>query len=53
MGWGYSDFILLEDLHNSSNGYIVRDTLTVEAEFLTMSHTKVFSETTTKTPMKH
>uniref|UniRef100_A0A803PXL1 MATH domain-containing protein n=1 Tax=Cannabis sativa TaxID=3483 RepID=A0A803PXL1_CANSA len=40
-GWGFPEFILLEDLHKSSNGYIVKDSLIVEVEFSIMSRTKV------------
>ncbi|KAM6576429.1 hypothetical protein CsatB_028266 [Cannabis sativa] len=40
-GWGVPEFMLLEDLHKSSNGYIVKDSLIVEVEFSIMSRTKV------------
>ncbi|KAF4381086.1 hypothetical protein F8388_012008 [Cannabis sativa] len=41
-GWGVPEFMLLEDLHKSSNGYIVKDSLIVkvEVEFSIMSRTK-------------
>uniref|UniRef100_A0A803PXL5 MATH domain-containing protein n=1 Tax=Cannabis sativa TaxID=3483 RepID=A0A803PXL5_CANSA len=40
-GWGFPNFILLENLHKSSNGYVVNDTLIVEVEFYLVSQTKV------------
>ncbi|KAF4381088.1 hypothetical protein F8388_012010 [Cannabis sativa] len=39
-GWGFPNFILLENLHKSSNGYVVNDTLIVEVEFYLVSQTK-------------
>ncbi|KAM6576431.1 hypothetical protein CsatB_028268 [Cannabis sativa] len=38
-GYG-SEFMSLEDLHKSSNGYILKDTLIVEVEFFVMSRSK-------------
>ncbi|KAF4376391.1 hypothetical protein G4B88_000079 [Cannabis sativa] len=38
-GRGFQNFMLLEDLHQSSNGYIVKDTLIVEVEFFVISQT--------------
>ncbi|KAF4381506.1 hypothetical protein G4B88_029861 [Cannabis sativa] len=38
-GRGFQNFMLLEDLHKSSNGYIVKDTLIVEVEFFVISQT--------------
>ncbi|XP_030504851.2 uncharacterized protein LOC115719801, partial [Cannabis sativa] len=45
-GWGFSDFMLLEDLHKSSNGYVVKDTVIVEVEFSVVSQTKVSPKST-------
>lgn len=50
--WGHLDFISLEDLYKSSNGYIVSDSLIVDVEFINMSQTRVFSETRAKTKIK-
>ncbi|KAE8669017.1 putative Leucine-rich repeat protein kinase family protein [Hibiscus syriacus] len=35
--WGYPKFVSLEDLQDSSKGYMVRDSLIVEAEFILIS----------------
>ncbi|KAM6576430.1 hypothetical protein CsatB_028267 [Cannabis sativa] len=40
-GWGYNNFMLLKDLHKSSNGYVVNDTVIVEVEFSIVSQAKV------------
>ncbi|XP_062083634.1 uncharacterized protein LOC133790059 [Humulus lupulus] len=39
--WDYVDFILLEDLYKSSNGYVVKDTLILEVDFLVISQTEI------------
>ncbi|XP_030968826.1 uncharacterized protein LOC115989292 [Quercus lobata] len=35
--WGYPDFLLLKDLYTASKGFLVNDTLLVEAEILVVS----------------
>ncbi|XP_062083635.1 ubiquitin C-terminal hydrolase 13-like [Humulus lupulus] len=39
-GRGYGNFMLIEDLYKSSNGYVVKDTLILEVEFLVISQTE-------------
>ncbi|KAA8545762.1 hypothetical protein F0562_020787 [Nyssa sinensis] len=41
--WGYSSFMLLNDLNDKSKGFIVNDTLIVEVEILVMSVIKNFT----------
>lgn len=38
--WGISMFKILSDLKDSSNGYVVKDTLIVEVEFMVISVVK-------------
>ncbi|GMI78953.1 hypothetical protein like AT3G17380 [Hibiscus trionum] len=38
--WGYSKFVSLKDVYDSSMGYMVKDSLTVEAEFILISKTE-------------
>ena len=39
-GWGYPKFLLLKDLNNASKGFLVNDTVIVEAEIIKMSKLK-------------
>nr|XP_023901252.1 MATH domain and coiled-coil domain-containing protein At3g58260-like [Quercus suber] len=39
-GWGYPEFLLLKDLNNASKGFLVNDTVLVEAEIIVMSKLK-------------
>lgn len=39
-GWGYPEFLLLKDLNNASMGFLVNDTVIVEAEIIVMSELK-------------
>lgn len=41
-GWGFEKFVSLADLKNSSKGFVVDDTLIVEAELLSFSKTDSF-----------
>ncbi|KAL7187940.1 hypothetical protein ACSBR1_037891 [Camellia fascicularis] len=41
--WGRSSFLLLTDLHDASKGFLVKDTLIVEAEVSVLSTLKNFS----------
>ncbi|CAL5359411.1 unnamed protein product [Camellia sinensis] len=43
-GWGRSSFLSLTDLHDASKGFLVKDTLIVEAEVSVLSTLKNFSE---------
>ncbi|CAL5359402.1 unnamed protein product [Camellia sinensis] len=44
VGWGRSSFLSLTDLHDASKGFLVKDTLIVEAEVSVLSTLKNFSE---------
>ncbi|KAM4110658.1 hypothetical protein ACJW30_05G008500 [Castanea mollissima] len=39
-GWRHSEFLLLKDLYNASKGFLVNDTVIVEAEIIKMSKLK-------------
>ena len=39
----FSQFLLLENLNNASKGFLVNDTLIVEAEIMAVSNIKLFS----------
>ncbi|GMI78959.1 hypothetical protein like AT3G17380 [Hibiscus trionum] len=38
--WGFTRFVALEDVYDSSKGYMLKDSLTVEAEFILISKTE-------------
>lgn len=38
--WCHSEFLLLKDLNNASKGFLVNDTVIVEAEIIKMSKLK-------------
>nr|XP_023916905.1 ubiquitin carboxyl-terminal hydrolase 12-like [Quercus suber] len=40
--WGFSQFLLLENLNDASKGFLVNDTLIVEAEIMAVSNIKLF-----------
>ena len=39
-GWGYPKFLLLKDLNNASKGFLVNDTVIVDAEITKISRLK-------------
>ncbi|KAM3685444.1 hypothetical protein ACJW31_11G117900 [Castanea mollissima] len=41
--WGFSKFLLLENLNDASKGFLVNDTLIVEAEIMAVSNIKLFA----------
>nr|XP_023875700.1 uncharacterized protein LOC111988161 [Quercus suber] len=41
--WGFSQFLLLENLNDASKGFLVNDTLIVEAEIMAVSNIKLFA----------
>ena len=48
VGFGFLDLLLLEDLNDASRGFLVNDTLLVEAEIMAMSKVKYSSQVTAK-----
>ncbi|KAK7844155.1 ubiquitin carboxyl-terminal hydrolase 12 [Quercus suber] len=41
--WGFLQFLLLENLNNASKGFLVNDTLIVDAEIMAVSNIKLFA----------
>ncbi|XP_075644038.1 MATH domain and coiled-coil domain-containing protein At3g58370-like [Castanea sativa] len=41
--WGFSKFLLLENVNDASKGFLVNDTLIVEAEIMAVSNIKLFA----------
>ncbi|XP_030968831.1 MATH domain and coiled-coil domain-containing protein At3g58210-like [Quercus lobata] len=45
-GWGFPEFLPLKDINDAAKGFLVNDTLLVEAEIIVMSKVRWFSNST-------